>query len=108
MGARQRRIEEIILTVLEEGENYGYPISRRVHAAGRDLLCQGDSELYSIIRGLENEGHLEAYVRQVDDRNRYYYRLTDAGHKRLQKLREAQKEKSTPPNILWQPRGEGT
>ncbi len=84
---REQRVAEIILAALDGVDQHGYTLTKRIRKHSDALLPHGDSEVYAIVRGLENEDCLEAYIRQEADMPRYYYRLTDRGHKRLKKIR---------------------
>ena len=70
-------IELCLLHLLSQGDQYGYDLLRRLHAAFPDTQ---ESAVYAILRGLCREGCLEHYMGQTSDGPaRKYYRLTDHG-----------------------------
>ena len=70
-------IELCLLHLLSQGDQYGYELLRRLHAAFPDTQ---ESAVYAILRGLCREGCSEQYVGEVSDGPaRKYYRLTASG-----------------------------
>ena len=70
-------IELCLLHLLAQGDQYGYELLRRLHAAFPDTQ---ESAVYAILRGLCREGCSEQYTGAVSGGPaRKYYRLTDAG-----------------------------
>ena len=70
-------IELCLLHLISQGDQYGYDLLRRLHAAFPDTQ---ESAVYAILRGLCREGHLEQYTGETSDGPaRKYYRLTDRG-----------------------------
>ncbi|MCB9081711.1 MAG: helix-turn-helix transcriptional regulator [Lewinellaceae bacterium] len=73
-------LQPIILKLLaEEGEMYGYEMVQRVRelTAGNIEITEG--ALYPTLHKLEVAGQLNVSFRQVHNRQRKYYRLTEAG-----------------------------
>ena len=93
---RERRVGEIILAALDGPDQHGYTLTKRIRKHSDALLPHGDSEVYAIIRSLENDGLLEAYLHNDADMPRYYYRLTDHGRKTLHKVRQREAAKEQP------------
>ncbi len=74
---KKELIELCLLHLLSQGDQYGYDLLRRLHAAFPDTQ---ESAVYALLRGLCREGCSEQYVGAVSDGPaRKYYRLTDHG-----------------------------
>ncbi len=82
--------QTIVLSILEQGENYGYHIIKRVNQ-----LSQGDVEwaagsLYTLMHRIKADGLVESYwVETEGERRRRYYRITAKGRQALKKEKEA-------------------
>lgn len=70
----------LILSVLREGELYGYEIAARIRDRSLAFIDPGEGWLYPALHKLEAEGALEATWRdsEIGPRRRYY-RLTRKG-----------------------------
>ncbi len=69
-------LDAIVLAVVKEEEGtYGYKITQDV----RKVLDVSESTLYPVLRRLQKDECLETYDREVDGRNRRYYRVTEKG-----------------------------
>ena len=74
----------LILTILSEGESYGYAIIRRVAELSGGELQWTDGMLYPVLHRLERNGFVRAlWGRSETGRKRKYYRLTDTGEEEL-------------------------
>ena len=77
-------VELCLLHLLSQGDQYGYDLLRRLHAAFPDTQ---ESAVYAILRGLGREGCLEQYLGETSDGPaRKYYRLTPQGAARYGEL----------------------
>jgi len=77
-------IELCLLHLLSQGDQYGYDLLRRLHAAFPDTQ---ESAVYALLRGLCREGCSEKYVgASSDGPARKYYRLTNYGMGRYGEL----------------------
>ena len=77
-------VELCLLHLLSQGDQYGYDLLRRLHAAFPDTQ---ESAVYAILRGLGREGCLEQYMGETSDGPaRKYYRLTAQGSSRYGEL----------------------
>ncbi|MCP1102622.1 PadR family transcriptional regulator PadR [Aequitasia blattaphilus] len=66
----------VLATVSHEDEGtYGYKITQDVRSA----IEISESTLYPVLRRLQKDECLEVYDRQIDGRNRRYYRVTEKG-----------------------------
>jgi PadR family transcriptional regulator, regulatory protein PadR len=70
----------LVLSVIDEGELYGYEIAQRVREQSGGAFAPGEGSLYPTLHRLEAEGALVATWRESDrGPRRRYYRLTDHG-----------------------------
>ncbi|RHM59849.1 PadR family transcriptional regulator [Coprobacillus sp. AF33-1AC] len=78
-------LDAIVLSVVDQEQEgtYGYKITQDV----RKGLDVSESTLYPVLRRLQKDGSLETYDRQIDGRNRRYYRITSNGKVTLQMYR---------------------
>jgi PadR family transcriptional regulator PadR len=78
----------LVLSVLENGELYGYEIAQHIRERSGSQLAPGEGSLYPALHRLERDGALIADWRagQRGPRRRYY-RLTPAGEQLLARSR---------------------
>lgn len=77
-------LKPFILSILAEGESYGYEIIQRVHDLTGGELKWTTGTLYPLLHSLENEGMLTAFWREAESGpDRKYYQLTPKGYKAL-------------------------
>lgn len=70
----------LILSILEEGENYGYMIIQRVKEISEEQIEWKDGTLYPILHKLEKKGLIESFWNSSETgRKRKYYRLLQGG-----------------------------
>ena len=80
----------MILSILQEGKNYGYEIIRRVKEISGGSLRWSDGMLYPILHRLEKEGFITSeWIITDSDRKRKYYSITHAGKVELQSEKES-------------------
>ena len=73
-----------ILSILTEGDSYGYEIIQRVAALTRNELVWTDGMLYPVLHRLEDSDCVRSYWQpSPTGRKRKYYSLTDAGRVEL-------------------------
>lgn len=78
-------LEMCILQVVASGELYGYEIMKKVTNAFPDI---NESTVYAILRRLHTDGCTESYKGETSGGpTRKYYRITDTGRKRLEKMK---------------------
>jgi PadR family transcriptional regulator PadR len=70
----------LVLTVLRDGELYGYEIAQQVRERSGGAFAPSEGSLYPALHALEADGALEASWR-VSDRGprRRYYKITRSG-----------------------------
>lgn len=70
----------LVLTVLREGELYGYEIAQRIRDRSGGAFLPSEGSLYPALHALEADGALEASWREGDrGPRRRYYRITKTG-----------------------------
>lgn len=82
---RKGLVELCVLSILREGEAYGYEILQRL--ARTDGLAAGESSVYPILARLTEDGSVK--VRAAPSPSgppRRYYRLTPTGQARLREM----------------------
>lgn len=76
--------DAIILTLLAEGDSYGYEISREIKGRTDEGYVIKETTLYSAFTRLGKQGFIEAYPGEVTHgKKRTYYRITASGHQYL-------------------------
>jgi transcriptional regulator len=77
----------MVLRTLETmGPLHGYGIARRIEQISADAVIVQYGTLYPALLKLEQEGYItSAWGLSENNRKAHFYRLTRAGHKRLQK-----------------------
>lgn len=74
----------LLLSVLSEGENYGYAIIKRVRQLSDGEIQWNEGMLYPVLHRLEREGLVEARWQRSDaGRRRKYYRLKTTGREAM-------------------------
>lgn len=74
----------LILSLLEDGESYGYAIIKRVGELSGDAITWTDGMLYPVLHRLEGQGWVRArWGTSESGRKRKYYALTRAGRQAL-------------------------
>ena len=75
----------LILSILEEGESYGYALIQRVRELSEGAIEWADGMLYPVLHRLEAQGYIEARWHTSEaGRQRKYYALKGHGRKALQ------------------------
>ena len=85
---RRGLLEVCVLAAVREHDSYGYQIIREIEP----YVEISESTLYPILRRLEAARMLTEYSVAHNGRLRKYYRITDAGIKRLEEFEEDWKE----------------
>ncbi len=76
----------VVLSLLLEGESYGYRILQRVRLVSGGALNWSSAMLYPVLRRMEKDGFIVSKWRiSEENRMRKYYRLTDLGREELAK-----------------------
>jgi DNA-binding PadR family transcriptional regulator len=79
----------LVLSILSEGENYGYALIQRVTELSAGEVQWSEGMLYPVLHWMEKEGLIESEWRQAESgHRRKYYRLRQKGRKALHTERE--------------------
>ena len=78
--------ELLVLRLLSRREMYGYQIVEEIRTRTGEALSFGEGCIYPYLHYLEAEKQVSSQRREVDGRNRNYYKLTARGRKRLEEL----------------------
>lgn len=74
----------LVLSILAEGESYGYAVLKRVRELSGGELDWTDGMLYPLLHRLERLGYVTTDWRTPPEgRRRRYYAITEAGHAAL-------------------------
>lgn len=83
-GLMAASTKPLILSILQEGKNYGYSITQRVKEISGGSLQWADGMLYPVLKKLEREGFVTSeWIVTDSDRRRKYYSITEAGKQEL-------------------------
>src|ERR1041385_72081 len=75
----------LVLSILAEGENYGYALIQRVREVSAGNIEWTEGMLYPVLHWMEEQGLIESDWREAETgRKRKYYRLRKEGRKALQ------------------------
>ena len=78
--------ELLILSLLQQGEMYGYEIVQAIRDRTGESIALGEGVVYPVLHNLERDGALTAQRKPVNGRSRIYYSLTPTGLRRLSNL----------------------
>lgn len=78
----------LVLSVLQGKDLYGYKIIKEIQLKSENVFALKEGTLYPILHALEEEGCLESYWEEADNRKRKYYHLTRKGERRLREKKE--------------------
>jgi PadR family transcriptional regulator PadR len=74
----------LILSILAEGDSYGYAIIKRVRELSGGRMQWADGMLYPVLHRLEKQDLIESYMSTAETgRRRKYYRLKKSGTRAL-------------------------
>ena len=74
----------LILSILAEGDSYGYAIIQRVRTLSGGQMQWTDGMLYPVLHRLEKQKLIESYVSAAETgRQRKYYRVKKSGTRAL-------------------------
>lgn len=77
-------MELLVLSLVLPEDSYGYKIGQQL----KKVSNLKDSALYPVLRRLSENKCVDAYDRQIQGRNRKYYKITDQGRRRQAELKE--------------------
>ena len=74
----------LILSILKQGENYGYQIIQTINEVSGGEMNWSDGMLYPVLHRLEKDGMIISEWKLSDNgRMRKYYHITERGHEEL-------------------------
>lgn len=92
----------LVLSVLTEGENYGYALIQRVRELSGGKIAWTEGMLYPVLHWMEKEKLIQSEWRAAETgRKRKYYRLRKEGHTALQEEKEQWLTVHETLNVLW-------
>jgi DNA-binding PadR family transcriptional regulator len=92
----------LVLSILAEGESYGYAIIQRVKELSEGRIQWTDGMLYPVLHWLEDQGYVRSQWRQSETgRRRKYYQLKPQGKQALRGRREQWQVVNSALNKLW-------
>ena len=81
--------EPLILSLLSQGESYGYELIQEVKELSGDRIKWGDGMLYPVLHRMENDGWIKSrWVEMENGRRRKYCSIKKDGHQALNDKRE--------------------
>ena len=81
--------EPLILSLLSQGESYGYALIQEVRRLSGDRIEWTDGMLYPVLHRMEREGWIASRWGEAENgRKRKYYSLKNDGKKALKNQRE--------------------
>ena len=81
-------LDVCVLAAIEDEESYGYKIIKDV----KPYIELSESTLYTILKRLENGNMLTVRTAEHNGRLRKYYRITNAGLRRIRDFKDEWKE----------------
>lgn len=79
----------LVLTILTQGESYGYAIIKRVHELSGGNMSWSDGMLYPVLHRLEKQKLIVSESRQAENgRMRKYYRIKEEGKKAISEYKQ--------------------
>ena len=82
-------VRPIILSILSDGETYGYAIVQRIRRLSGGRLQWSDGTLYPVLHKLETDGFVSSTWRKSESgRKRKYYQLTPTGLRAMESEKE--------------------
>ena len=93
----------LVLSILADGESYGYAIIQRVKELSEGKIEWTDGMLYPVLHWLEDQGYVQSAWRKAESgRKRKYYRLKPGGKQALRVQREQWQTVNHTLNQLWE------
>jgi PadR family transcriptional regulator, regulatory protein PadR len=77
----------LVLHLLAEAPDHGSGLMARIDALCAGLLAVNTNTIYPLLRRLEERGFIVGEWEHPTKRSRRYYRITDAGRARLERIK---------------------
>jgi PadR family transcriptional regulator PadR len=95
----------LVLSILAEGESYGYAVIQRVKELSGGEIQWTDGMLYPVLHWLEAQGYVQGrWGESETGRKRRYYALKPGGRRALQGHQAQWRTVTKTLNQLWKPR----
>ena len=93
----------LVLSILKEGDSYGYAIIKRVKELSEEEMHWTDGMLYPVLHRLEKKGYIRSYWQKSQNgRRRKYYSLTRDGGDNLESLKSQWQLVNKTLNRTWE------
>lgn len=93
----------LVLSILSEGENYGYAIIKRVRELSNGQMQWTDGMLYPVLHRLEGQKLIQSKWRESEiGRKRKYYKIKKEGTKVLKEQQKQWKVVYSTLRQLWE------
>lgn len=94
--------EPLILSLLVEGESYGYALIQRVREMSEGRICWSDGMLYPVLHRLERQGRIKSRWKTAETgRKRKYYSIQKKGRAALAEAQQQWRIVEQTLNLLW-------
>ncbi|HEY2573338.1 MAG TPA: helix-turn-helix transcriptional regulator [Verrucomicrobiaceae bacterium] len=81
--------EPLILSLLAQGESYGYAIIQEIKSRSKNRMAWTDGMLYPVLHRLERKGLIKSRWAEAENgRKRKYYSIKNDGKRALKKHHE--------------------
>ncbi len=97
-------IEFLILSILEDGELYGYEITKQIQKRSNSLLAFRRSSIYPVLSRMEHRGWITRRWTN-GNRRRAFFSLTEDGSEALERQRVEWRIFTTAVNLVVNPNG---
>ncbi len=95
----------LVLSILAEGESYGYAIIQRVKELSAGQIHWTDGMLYPVLHWLEAQGYVVSrWGKSEAGRKRRYYALKPGGKRAIEEHQAQWRAVNQTLNQLWKPR----
>jgi PadR family transcriptional regulator, regulatory protein PadR len=95
---------KIILSVLAQGDNYGYEILQKVKELSEGQIKWNEGSIYPVLKKMETGGLIKSYWKmEQNERPRKYYNLLEAGKAELESKKEEWNMIHSMLTRLWTP-----
>jgi PadR family transcriptional regulator, regulatory protein PadR len=94
--------EPLILSLLSEGESYGYALIQRVRELSGDKIQWTDGMLYPVLHRLERQGRIKSRWKTAETgRKRKYYSILKEGRAALAEAKKQWRIVDDALKLLW-------
>ena len=80
--------EMLVLSTIAKEDMYGYKIVKDIEVLSSGAFVLNEGSLYPILHKFENDGLVESYWEEYENRKRKYYHITSKGNRQLKEKKE--------------------